>query len=259
MQPVFDAHLHIIDARFPLIPNNGFLPDTFLASHYRARTGHLGVVGGAVVSGSFQGFDQSHLLDALKTLGAGFVGVTQLPEEVGDDRIHELHAAGVRALRFNLYRGGSAGADALEALAQRVWTLCGWHTEVYADGETLGRLRSLLLGLPALCIDHLGLTRTGFEHCLELAAAGARVKACGFGRLDFDPATALRELCAVSIRAPMFGTDLPSTRAPQPFTDADLALVRSSLDDTQARAVLHDNAVNFYRVERPADGSGQER
>ena len=36
-------------------------------------------MGGAVVSGSFQGFDQSYLLDALDQLGPSFVGVTQLP------------------------------------------------------------------------------------------------------------------------------------------------------------------------------------
>lgn len=44
--PMFDAHLHIIDARFPLVPNNGYLPEPFTVADYRARTAHLGVVGG---------------------------------------------------------------------------------------------------------------------------------------------------------------------------------------------------------------------
>ncbi len=26
---LFDTHLHIIDNNFPLIPNNGYMPDTF--------------------------------------------------------------------------------------------------------------------------------------------------------------------------------------------------------------------------------------
>ena len=30
------------------------------------------------MSGSFQGFDQNHLIDSLKKLGPSFVGVTQL-------------------------------------------------------------------------------------------------------------------------------------------------------------------------------------
>jgi len=65
---VFDAHLHIIDARFPLVANQGFLPDPFAVADYRGRTAALGVVGGAVVSGSFQSFDQGYLLDALARL-----------------------------------------------------------------------------------------------------------------------------------------------------------------------------------------------
>lgn len=28
-RPVFDAHLHIVDPLFPLVENNGYLPDPF--------------------------------------------------------------------------------------------------------------------------------------------------------------------------------------------------------------------------------------
>jgi hypothetical protein len=50
-----------------LEPNAGYLPPTQLhrAGLPGPRTAHLSVVGGAVVSGSFQGFDQTYLLDAL--------------------------------------------------------------------------------------------------------------------------------------------------------------------------------------------------
>lgn len=73
---VFDAHFHIIDPRFPLVPNNGYLPDPFTAVDYRERAETLGVTGGAVVSGSFQAFDQEYLKHALTQLGPGYVGVT---------------------------------------------------------------------------------------------------------------------------------------------------------------------------------------
>jgi hypothetical protein len=74
----------------------------------------LGITGGAVVSGSFQGFDQTYLISALDTLGPHYVGVTQLPETVEDDTILSLEQAGVRAIRFNARRGGSAGFNELE-------------------------------------------------------------------------------------------------------------------------------------------------
>ncbi|WP_372512310.1 amidohydrolase family protein, partial [Mycolicibacterium gadium] len=71
---VFDAHFHIIDPRFPLVPNNGYLPEAFTVADYRMRVDPLDITGGAVVSGSFQAFDQSYLKDALAQLGPGFVG-----------------------------------------------------------------------------------------------------------------------------------------------------------------------------------------
>jgi hypothetical protein len=48
----------------------------------------------------------------------------------------------------------------------------------------------------------------------------------------------------------MFGTDLPSTRAPRPYCDEDFLLVAETLGDEAARAVFYDNAATFYRVQR---------
>ena len=47
---VFDSHFHIIDKRFPLISNQGYLPDEFTVADYRQRTENTRIVGGAVVS-----------------------------------------------------------------------------------------------------------------------------------------------------------------------------------------------------------------
>ena len=79
---IFDSHFHIIDKRFPLLPNNGYLPDEFACNAYLERTKSFKLMGGAVISASFQGFDQTYLKDALDKLGPGFVGVTQLPASV---------------------------------------------------------------------------------------------------------------------------------------------------------------------------------
>ena len=127
---LFDAHLHIVDPRFPLVASDGYVPEPFTVDDYRERTARLDVRGGAVVSGSFQAFDQSYLVDALERLGPGFVGVTQLPASAGDDEILALDRAGVRAVRFNLFRGAGAPLEDLEELAGRVFALAGWHAEV---------------------------------------------------------------------------------------------------------------------------------
>lgn len=246
---IFDAHLHIIDPAFPLIDNQGFRPAPFTVDDYLARVQALAVRGGAVVSGSFQGFDQSYLEEALARLGPGFVGVTQVPATVTDAEVLRLDALGVRAVRFNLRRGGSAELAELEPLAQRVHALAGWHVELYVDAAALAELAPRLVALPRVCIDHLGLSAAGLPTLLRLVERGVRVKATGFGRVDFPVADALRRIAEVDPRALLFGTDLPSTRAPRGFMDDDVALLRAALG-ARARHALWDNAVDWYRLVR---------
>lgn len=244
---VFDSHFHIIDGRFPLVANNGYLPEEYRCADYLERLRGYRLAGGAVVSGSFQAFDQSYLLDALQTLGPLFVGVTQLPATVSDQELLDLDAGGVRALRFNLKRGGSEEASHLDAMARRVHEVVGWHVELYVDSTELAGLYGTLAALPAVSIDHLGLSKAGFGTLLKLAEKGVRIKATGFGRVDFDVRTALRELHAANPEALMFGSDLPSTRAPRPYHDGDFALVIEALGEAAAQKVLCGNAAQFYR------------
>ncbi len=245
---LFDAHLHIIDPRFPLTANHGYLPPAFTVQDYRSRTRHLNVVGGAVISGSFQGFDQTYLLDALTRLGPGFVGVTQLPASATTGQIESLASAGVRAVRFNLFRGGGGTLNHLTDLAQRVHETAGWHTELYLDARDLPELEPILAALPQISIDHLGLSRHGFPALLRLAEHGAYVKATGFSRGDLDVPTALRDLAHANPSTLIAGTDLPSTRAPRPFRDADLDLIINVLGEHLTAGVLRDNACTLYRV-----------
>jgi len=246
---VFDAHLHIIDPRFPLEENNGYLPDPFTVEDYRRRVADLGVVGGAVVSGSFQGFDQGYLRAALTGLGPEFVGVTQIPSTTSDGEILELDSIGVRAVRFNARRGGSAGLSDLDRLARRVYDLAGWHTELYIDSRDLPELSGTLSALPAISIDHLGLSAEGFPHLLALVESGAHVKATGFGRMDLDPWDAMNRILEISPAALVFGTDLPSTRAPRPFGDADVTAMAERIDSRHLENVLWRNAEALYRIE----------
>jgi Amidohydrolase len=253
---VFDAHLHIIDPRFPLVASQGYVPDPFTVDDYRTATAGLNVTGGAVVAGSFQpqgGSDPSvveqpetvvpqrgqtplgpwaWLVDALGRLGPGFVGVVELREGATAEQVLALDAAGVRAVRFNLHRGGSLD----ERLAQRVHEVAGWHVEVYAGGRVLAALEGALRRLPRLVVDHLGLDA---EALPVLRRLGCMVKATGFGRVDLDVEATLRALDPDRL---LFGTDLPGTRARRPFGPADLELVAEI-----APQALADNARAWYR------------
>jgi len=238
--PIFDAHFHVIDPRFALVPNQGFLPEPFTVSDYRSRVAGLDVVGGAVVSGSFQAYDQTYLVDALAQLGPGFVGVANVPSDIGDAEVLALAEAGVRAFRVNLFRGGDV---AQIALAPRLYALAGWHLEVYLDARDLPELAPKLALAPRLVIDHLGMTQAGLPALLGLVKNGAYVKASGFGRIDVDPYSALRAIAALNPAAAVFGSDLPGTRAQRPFEAADIELV----GEAAGERALYDNALALYR------------
>ena len=244
---IFDAHCHIIETGFPLIENQGFVPDYYSAESYRIEAASLGVAAGAVVSGSFQGTDQSYLLAALKRLGDGYVGVTQLPPDVTDEEILRLDAAGVRALRFNLKRGGSVDPTSLERMAHRVHDLAGWHIELYADVRDLADHVAMLRNLPQISIDHLGLSEEGLPTLLRLVEAGARVKATGFGRIAGDIVRMIGAIVTTRTEALVFGTDLPSTRTRR-FRRGDMDLLAETVGEKHREAVFYRNAASLYRL-----------
>lgn len=248
---IFDAHLHIIDPGYPLYENNGYMPPAFTVSDYARDAARLNIAGGAVVSGSFQRFDQGFLVAALRALGDNFVGVTQIPAETTDEAILRLDDAGVRAVRFNVARGGSAPLDDLERLARRVHEIAGWHSEFYIDTRMLeGDLGRRIAGLPSASIDHLGLHADGLAALLTLVEKGVKVKATGFGRVQLDPVTTMRAIMVANPESLMAGTDLPSTRAPRPFQDSDFELIRNAFDDDEIDSVLWGNAARFYLHKR---------
>jgi predicted TIM-barrel fold metal-dependent hydrolase len=244
----FDSHLHIIDPSFPLYENQGFIPDPFTAKDYLNAVAPYQLLGGAIVSGSFQKQDQDYLIHALNKLGKNFVGVTQLFATTPNNKIIELDKAGVRAVRFNLRRGGSESISEISHFAERIYDVAGWHVEIYADAKDLEPIYNKLVKLPKLSIDHLGLSKQGLPTLLRLIDKGAHVKATGFGRLDFEPEWGVAAIFRANPDSLMFGTDLPSTRAPRPFLETDFELIHRSLGDKATKKVFFENALKFYSL-----------
>lgn len=245
---LFDSHLHIIDPRFPLIENKGYLPGSFTCDEYLKRMTGYDLCGGAIVSGSFQGLDQTYLLDALEKLGPGYVGVVNLDAQATDQEILDLHDAGIRAVRFNLKRGDSIAIGEFTSLACRVNELCDWHSEFYVDAGDLAEIYEALVNLPSISIDHLGLTKKGFASLLKLVEKGSHVKASGFGRVDFEVTNAIKQIYSINPNALMFGTDLPSTRAPRAYSNEDFKLIVDTFAEDEAKNIFSNNAIAFYNL-----------
>jgi predicted TIM-barrel fold metal-dependent hydrolase len=249
---LFDGHCHIIDHRFPIVANQGYTPPDFPLDAYLAQAKPLGVVAGAVVSGSFQADDQTYLMDALPRLGVGWVGVTQIPSDYPDEAVARLNALGIRGVRFNMFRGRVDSVDEVVALATRCHAVAGWHAEIYADAAALKPHLGALSRLPQVCIDHLGMTEAGIPVLLDLVAAGCKVKASGFGRVKLDVPKTLASVAQTSPQALVFGTDIPSTRAERPFMPSDIDLMENVLGPELARKAFWDNPRALYRVTQTA-------
>jgi len=164
--------------------------------------------------------------------------------------ILNLNDHGVRGVRFNLNRGGSAGVEDLVSMAKRICDLVGWHIELYLGAESLSYLEDKIPALPKVCIDHLGISDSNFEILLNLIRDGLAIKATGFGRVDLNVEETIREIHKVSPDALMFGTDLPSTRARRVYSDQDFYTVLDVLGENEAQKVFSENAINFYGLEK---------
>lgn len=247
-QKIFDSHCHIIDPRYPIIENQGYIPPPYTLNDYRQQTVPLGVSSGAIVSGSFHGFDQSYLKATLAILGPQWVGVTQVPNSITDQEVLELTNLRVRALRFNIFRGRVDSVDEIVSFANRVHQLGNWHAEIYADAAALAPHVAKLSKLPKIVIDHLGMTEKGLPVLLDLVDAGACVKATGFGRVNMNVPKMLEAVARHSPNALVFGTDLPSTRAKRPFDVSDITLIKDVLGKSLSDLVFWNNPRNLYRL-----------
>ncbi|UTB79886.1 amidohydrolase family protein [Staphylococcus carnosus] len=244
---LFDSHFHIIDYNYPIIENQGYLPPNYSVQNYKKDTKNLNIVGGTVVSGSFQGFDQQYLTNALNKLVKNFYGVTQLPIEVSNQEILALKRKRVTAVRFNIQRGGIESLKNLRYFSERIYELAGWHTELYLNAKTLTQIKDTLKSLPLVSIDHLGLSKEGLPTLLDLVDHGVHVKATGFSRGDLDVADTMKQIYNINPDALMFGTDLPSTRAPRPFSKKDIQLIQESFDEQACENIFYRNALNWYQ------------
>jgi len=244
---IFDSHFHIINPKFPLVENNGYLPPGFTSENYQKKVMDLGIVGGAIISGSFQKFDQEYLLDSLNILGENYFGVANIPIGLSINELERLNKSNICAVRFNLKRGGSERLENLVELSNRLFDNYGWHTELYVDSNDLKGLKTILEQIPKFSIDHLGLSKAGLTELYYWAEKGVKIKATGFGRVDFNPIGVMKKIYSINPNSLMFGTDLPSTRAKVHFTVRDLKLIKDNFSDNEQKQIFYENAIEWYK------------
>lgn len=252
MQRIFDSHFHIIDPKFPLKENQGFVPNFYTVNDYLRELKEMSieVTGGAIVSGSYQGYHQEYFTKAISELGGNFVGITQLPLDATDEQILKLNDIGISGIRFNLYRGLSASTKEIKDQSERVYKLCNWKTELYLNLQTIDKeLEELIFTLPKVSIDHLGMHKCSIDKLKKIVNANIPIRLTGFGRIEYER-DEIRELISLlyneNPNSLMFGSDLPSTRSKYRFSYSDIQLIKETIGREAQDRIFFRNGENWY-------------
>ena len=236
-----DTHCHVFG------PGNHFLyadtrrytpPD---APKEKLRELHdiLGIERAVIVQASCHGTDNAAMLDAIASSNGRYRGVCNANESFSESQFAELHAGGVRGVRFNFVKhlGGAPDLDKMRAIISKVEHL-PWHVELHFDARDLLEYESVLDEIPLpVVIDHMGRTpvldgldQAPFQSLLSKLRESEDlwVKVSGSERLSatgppFDDAVPFASACIEA--APdrvIWGTDWPHPNVKIMPNDGDL-------------------------------------
>ena len=154
-----DCHFHIFgpETDYPYAEPRRYTPVQVLESDYRKMTDALGLARGVVVQASPYGADNARVLEAIRVLGPGYVGVGVVDADASEERLDELNRLGIRGARINSASGGRSGIERMEELAARIKGF-GWHVQFHIHAEQLPEYEEKIRKLPIdVVFDHMGL------------------------------------------------------------------------------------------------------
>jgi len=155
-----DAHCHVFGpaAEFPYAPERKYTPCDASKAQLFALRDHLGFERNVIVQATCHGADNAALVDALRASAGRARGVATVKRNVTDAELDELHAAGVRGVRFNFVKRlvDFTPKDELMEIAARIQRL-GWHVVIYFEAVDLPELWDFFTSLPTtVVVDHMG-------------------------------------------------------------------------------------------------------
>lgn len=263
-----DAHCHVFGPvdRFPFSPTRTYTPPDSTIDDFERLQSRLGLTRAVFVQASCHGTDNRAMLDAIGRGQGRYAGVAMIDDSFTDDDLSDLHAAGVRGIRFNFvaHLGGGPDIDRFWRLVRRIEPL-GWHVDLHFDATDLPGHADLLDALPVVyVIDHMGrvpaaggLDQEPFQLLLHRVASDERcwLKISCAERLTAgktapydDVVPFARSLVDVAADRLLWGTDWPHpnlTVMPDEGHLLDL-LAEFVPDEATRTAILVDNPTKLY-------------
>jgi 2-pyrone-4,6-dicarboxylate lactonase len=155
-----DAHCHVFGPGdvFPYAPERKYTPCDAPKEKLWELRDHLGFERNVIVQATCHGADNRALVDALLASNDRARGVATVKQDVTDDELRALDAAGVRGVRFNFVKRlvDTTPREVLHAIAERIKPL-GWHIVIYFEAAELHELYDFFTSLPTtVVVDHMG-------------------------------------------------------------------------------------------------------
>jgi predicted TIM-barrel fold metal-dependent hydrolase len=221
----WDCHVHVFSAAAPARRGHYRPGDHPLAQIKVAAQGH-GVDHLVIVQPSVYGTDNQLLLDALAVDPGWHRGIVVVDPHVSDAQLDEMHALGVRGVRFNLVSPVGERTSPMQGFATLAPRLRkrNWHVQWYVGTEHLSTVAALHRDSGVTCVlDHLAGIHAGvaagdpaWRFIEDLAMQGAWIKLSGWYRLNArEPYSELvpqvRRLAALFRERMVWGSDWPHT------------------------------------------------
>jgi 2-pyrone-4,6-dicarboxylate lactonase len=159
-----DAHCHVFGpgAEFPYAPQRKYTPCDASKAQLFALRDQLGFARNVIVQATCHGADNRALVDALVHAQGMARGVATVKRSISDAELQALHAAGVRAVRFNFVKRlvDFTPKDELMEIAGSIAQL-GWHVVIYFEAVDLPELWDFFAAVhddlaTTVVVDHMG-------------------------------------------------------------------------------------------------------
>ncbi|OGA33818.1 MAG: 2-pyrone-4,6-dicarboxylate hydrolase [Betaproteobacteria bacterium RIFCSPLOWO2_12_FULL_62_13b] len=271
-----DTHAHVFGPydRFPFSQPLRYPPPLAPLPVYLEMLAGTGAERGVLIQPAPYGGAPGALLDALRHEKGRLRGIASATAAISDERLAEMHEAGVRGLRFvempdptgaGRYKG-CVGVEELVKLAPRMKAL-GWHAQLWSKCEQLAKIVPELVHLEMdLAIDHMGWLEVGrgtadpaFQTLVALLREGRiwmKLSVCRNSKA-FPGYEDLRPfhdaLVAANPERLLWGSDWPFVRmgdlTPDPAHLVDLFGAWVD-DEALRRRILVDNPTSLFGFEK---------
>ncbi|CAM0557554.1 2-pyrone-4,6-dicarbaxylate hydrolase [Vreelandella titanicae] len=155
-----DCHTHVFgpQSTFPYADNALFRPQDAPKEALFALHKHLGIDRCVIVQSGCHGFDNSAMLDAMRSRPGQYLGVALAPVDISDAHLAGLAEQGVRGVRFNFmpHLDAAASPEEIVAFSHRL-ARHGMHLQVHMHHTLIERIgQQLSHASTAVVIDHMG-------------------------------------------------------------------------------------------------------